>query len=188
MSEGHGTLTGIAGDLWNGRYSETPLASVKEAMAGAEASATVWEEAGPGPVTEAGLVPGTRTVDGKQTGSGTGTERQVGAGDVARVPAGAAAGFKDFGCPKIEADAGPASAGRWAGISRGWLGLEAVALSCSKGLQMPLAIGGGDSLGAESGACTGTEAGKDTGTGSFAGETAIAFSIRLCTLEGSMTC
>lgn len=60
---------------------------------------------------------------------------------------------------------------------------------------MTLLIGRGDSLGAETkgGAGTGTEAATDRGTGAFAEVTAdtgtaIAFSIRLCTLEGSMTC
>lgn len=50
---------------------------------------------------------------------------------------------------------------------------------------MTLFIGRGDNLEAETktGAGTGTEAVKDRGAG-----TAIAFSIRLCTLEGSRTC
>lgn len=60
---------------------------------------------------------------------------------------------------------------------------------------MTLFFGRGDSLGAETktGAGTGTEAAKHRGPGAFTeviAETgpAIAFSIRLCTLEGSMTC
>lgn len=67
--------------------------------------------------------------------------------------------------------------------------------SFSKGLQMILFIGGGDCLGAETKteAGTGTEAAKVRGTGVFTDVTAdtgtaIAFSIKLCTLEGSMTC
>lgn len=78
-------------------------------------------------------------------------------------------------------------------MSRGWFGLEALAASFSRGLQMTLFIGRGDSLGAgtKTGAETGTEAAMVRGTGSFTAVTAgtaIAFSIRLCTLEGSMTC
>lgn len=55
---------------------------------------------------------------------------------------------------------------------------------------MTLFIGRGESLGAETNteAGTGTEAAKDRGTGAFETGTAIAFSIRLCTREGSMTC
>lgn len=68
-------------------------------------------------------------------------------------------------------------------------------MSFSKGFQRTLFIGTGDSLEAETktGAGTGTEAANERGTGGFAEvtadtPTAIAFSIRLCTLEGSMTC
>ena len=68
-------------------------------------------------------------------------------------------------------------------------------MSFSKGLQMTLFVGSGDSLGAETktGAGTRTEAAGDLGTGAFTEVTvdtgtAIAFSIRLCTLEASMTC
>lgn len=68
-------------------------------------------------------------------------------------------------------------------------------MSSSKGLQMTLLIVRGDSLGAETNTVvgTGTEAGNDRGTGSFTGVAAdtgaaIAFSIRLCTVEASMTC
>lgn len=59
---------------------------------------------------------------------------------------------------------------------------------------MTLFIGTGDGLEAEikTGVVAGTETGKGIGTGAFAGvtpdtPTAIAFSIRLCALEGSMT-
>lgn len=171
--------------MWNGRQSGTPLGSVKAVTAGGGAagtSATVWEEAWLGDVTEAGLVAGTRTADGKETGSGAGTE----------LEAEAEAGFWEFSCSKTEADTGT-TVGRWAVMSRGWFGLEAVSLS--KGLQITVSIRRGDSLEAETktGAATGTEAVKDRGAGSFPEVTvdtgtAIAFSIRLCTLEGSMTC
>lgn len=68
-------------------------------------------------------------------------------------------------------------------------------MSFSNGFQMTLVIGKVDSLGAETktgaGACP--EAAEDRGTGAFTEVTAdtgtaIAFSIRLCTLQGSMTC
>lgn len=61
-------------------------------------------------------------------------------------------------------------------------------MSFPEGLQTTLFIRRGDSF--EAGAETGTEA-KVRGSGSFTAAdtgTAIAFSIRLCTLEGSMTC
>lgn len=50
--------------------------------------------------------------------------------------------------------------------------------------------GTGDSLEAETkrGAGTGTEAAMERGTGALAEVTAMAFSIRLCTLEGSRSC
>lgn len=66
-------------------------------------------------------------------------------------------------------------------------------MSFSKGLQMTLVIGRGDSLEAETKTGAAPEAAEDRGTGAFAevtadAGTAMAFSIRLCTLQGSMTC
>lgn len=54
---------------------------------------------------------------------------------------GAAAGFWELGCSKTEADTGT-------GIRIGWFGLEDLAVSFSKGLQMILFKGRGDCLGA----------------------------------------
>lgn len=74
------------------------------------------------------------------------------------------------------------------------MGLEALAVSFSKGVQMTLFIGTGDGLEAEikTAVGAGTETGKGIGTGAFVdvrpdAPTAIAFSMRLCALEGSMT-
>lgn len=58
---------------------------------------------------------------------------------------------------------------------------------------MALFIGTGDSLveDTKTGAETGTDPAEQWDTGAFAEDgtrTAIAFSIRVCTLEGSMTC
>lgn len=58
---------------------------------------------------------------------------------------------------------------------------------------MTLLIGREDILwaGSKTGAAAGAEAAEDTGSGAFTEATdgtAIAFSIRLCTLEGSITC
>lgn len=165
-------------------------------------SATLWDEAWLGAETEIEPVAGRRTGDGTETGtdalvghalgSGAGTELEAGADDETGVMSGAAAAFCEFSCPKTGADIGT-KAGRWAGRNRGWFGLEALPVSFSKGVQMTLFIGTGDSLVDETktGAGTGTDPAKEWGTGAFAEagtRTAIAFSIRLCTLEGSMTC
>lgn len=68
-------------------------------------------------------------------------------------------------------------------------------MSFSKGLQMALFIGRGDSLLAETKTGAGSSGGaaEDSSPGAFTEVTAdtgtaIAFSIRLCTLEASMTC
>lgn len=79
------------------------------------------------------------------------------------------------------------------GMRIGWFGPEHLAVSFSKGLQIILFTMRGDCLGAGAKTGTGTEVASVSGTGSLAEVTgedgaAIAFSIRLCTLEGSMTC
>lgn len=154
-------------------------------------SATLGAEALPAAATDVELEGWRRTGDGTETGLGAGADEFVEAelelevGLTVEAAPGSAPGLGEFGCPKTEADTGT-KVGRWAGRSGGWFGLEALVVSFSRGLQMTLLTGRGDSLGAETRteAGTGTEAARDRGTGVFTAatadtRTAIAFSMRL---------
>lgn len=162
-----GAVTGMEGGLWNGGESE---------------EVADWEE---GISMETGPTAGLDAVTGHEAGGETDVEAEGSFGFMT----GRAAGFWSSGRPRTTAETGTI-AGRRAGMRGGWFGLDVLTASLSKGFHIPFFAGRGVILeaGSKTGARTGTAAVDDSVLGDLIDSgTDIAFSIRHCALEGSMT-